>query len=243
MTVYLHTYNSTSVTNRRSAEDGATMDWTAYTLLQPHEWQVDDAAAVSRELIDANLKAWLRHGDAWGGETAEHTTLRNFLKQLYSLKQVTNMWLPEASRFDIVLYLRSDVWFFNQLSVPELDEAMQHPDRLYTPMFHQWGGLNDRLAFGTPAVMSVYGSRLDAALKFAQQEPVHAEHLLLDVATQAGLDITGQTHLLFERVRATGELWGIPSGKAVSGDDNIFQFRPGLRVQHDQFGKVEFVPL
>ena len=241
-TLFLHTYNATSVTNRRSAEDAATMDWTAYKLLHPHEWQVDDVAVVNK-LIDTDLKAWLKHGDAWAGETAEHTTLRNFLKQLYSLKQVTNMWIQEASRFDTVFYLRSDVWFFNQLDVAELDEAVQHPKRIYTPMFHQWGGLNDRLAFGSPESMAIYGNRLDAAMDFAQQEALHAEHLLLNITTTAGLDTTCRTKLLFERVRATGELWGIPSGKAVSGDDNIFNFRPGLRVTRDQFGKIEFVPL
>lgn len=241
--IYLHTYNSTVITNRRSAENAATMDWTAYRLLQPSKWQVDDASAVSRELFDPDMKAWLSFGDAWSGETAEHTTLRNFLKQLYSLEQVTNMWAEESSQFDLVLYLRSDLWFFNQLDVAELDEAMRHPLRLYTPGFHKWDGLNDRLAFGTPSVMRIYGNRLHAAKRFAQHTALHAEHFLLDVATKAGLDVSTHSTLLFERVRATAELWGIPSGIPDPNDETIIRLRPRLKVQRDELGKIEFVPL
>ncbi len=243
ITIYLHTYNSTSVTNRRSAENAATADWTAYRLLQPHQWQVDDASAVDQELFDPYMKLWLKHGDAWAGETAEHTTLRNFIKQLYSLKQVTNMWVNDSSHFDLVLYLRSDLWFFNQLDVKELGKAAQHPRRIYTPSFHKWEGLNDRLAFGTPDVMTIYGNRLDVAINFAQQKALHAEHFLLDVATKAGLDVTGQSTLLFERVRATGELWGVPSSIAAPTDESMIRLRPGLKVQRDQLGKIVFVPL
>ena len=243
VTIYLHTYNATSISNPRSNENNAAMDWQAFKLLRPFEWQIDDADAVSHELIDPHLSAWLKHGDGWAGETAEHTSLRNLLRQLYSISQVTKMWTQQAARFDLVLYLRSDVWFFNRLNVAEFVEATKHPKRLYTPKFHQWAGLNDRLAFGTPDVMSYYGSRLNAAMQFAQQQALHAERFLLHTATQAGLDISGRTNLLFERVRATGELWGIPTGQTVVGNENVFLKRPGLKVQRNQHGIVQFVPL
>lgn len=141
VTIYLHTYNATAITNARSAEDAAIMDWTAFKLLQPDEWQIDDAAAVDRELIDPNLNAWLQHGDAWA-EGSEHVTLRNLLKQLHSLKQVTSMWESKAAFYDLAIYLRSDMWFFNQLDMAELKEAMQSPANcIYTPEFHKWVAL------------------------------------------------------------------------------------------------------
>ncbi len=59
-TLYLLTYNSTSVTKRRSAESAATADWTAYRLLQPHQWQVDAASAVLQELFDPYAHLWFR---------------------------------------------------------------------------------------------------------------------------------------------------------------------------------------
>ena len=91
--------------------------------------------------------------------------------------------------------------------------------------------------------MQTYGNRLSAAMSFSQHQPLHAERFLLHVAKELDLDITGRTSLLFERVRATGELWGIPSGESTSGDDNVFVKQPGLQVQRDQLGKIQFVPL
>lgn len=244
VTIYLHTYNATAITNARSAEDAAIMDWTAFKLLQPDEWQIDDAAAVDRELIDPNLNAWLQHGDAWA-EGSEHVTLRNLLKQLHSLKQVTSMWESKAAFYDLAIYLRSDMWFFNQLDMAELKEAMQSPANcIYTPEFHKWGGLNDRLAFGSPSAMIKYGNRLDVAMQHAQHSSLHAERFLLSMVESAGLNFSSHSQLLFERVRATGELWGLPTGYAVVGDDeSFFHKRPGLRLEYDQFNKLEFVTL
>ena len=243
VTIYLHTYNATTVTNARSAEDAAIMDWTAFKMLQPHKWQIDDAAAVDEELIDANINAWLQHGDAWG-EGPQHVTLRNLLKQLYSLKQVTSLWANKAAFFDLAIYLRSDIWFFNQLDMAELEEAMQSPTNyIYTPEFHKWNGLNDRLAFGSPSAMIKYGSRLDVAMQYAQHSSLHAERFLLNMVESAGMNFSSHSQLLFERVRATGELWGVPTGYAVVGDDeSYFHKRPGLKLEYDRFNKLEFVP-
>ena len=219
------------------------MDWTAFKILQPHEWQIDDAEAVDKQLVDANLNAWLQHGDAWD-EGPQHQTMRNLLKQLYSLKAVTSMWESAATFYDLAIYLRSDVWFFNQLDIAELDEALHSPsNQIYTPAFHKWGGLNDRLAFGRPEAMIKYGNRLDAAMQYAQHSSMHAERFLLHLAESAGLDYTKHTHLLFERVRATGELWGLPTGQPVMGDDDsFFRHRPGLKLQYDQYNMLQLLP-
>ena len=219
------------------------MHWTAYKLLQPDRWHVDDADAVERQLIAPKMKSWLQHGDAWG-ESGEHVTLKNFLKQLYSLEQVTRLWYSDDRTPDVVFYLRSDLWFFNKLDATELSQVVLQPNTLFTPAFHRWEGLNDRLAFGSPQVMQVYGNRLKNATSFSQLEALHAERFLLYSAKQAGLNVSGETKLLFERVRATGELWGVPSGHPQPGDDSsIFEFRPGLRVQQGGLGTVEIVAM
>lgn len=82
VSVYLHTYDLGAISNPRSAESQAAFDWTTYKLLQPNKLQVDSADAAERRLLKPSMAVWLRHGDAWK-ETDEHTTLRNFLKQLY----------------------------------------------------------------------------------------------------------------------------------------------------------------
>ena len=243
VSVYLHTYNRKTISNQRSAENQTAMHWTAYKLLQADRWQIDDADAVERQLIAPNMKSWLQHGDAWG-ESDRHVTLRNFLKQLYSLEQVTKLWSVDDGSPDIVFYLRSDLWFFNKLDTAELKQAVLQPNTLFTPSFHRWNGLNDRLAFGSAEVMQVYGNRVKHASTFSQLQALHAERFLLYSAQQAGLNVSGETKLLFERVRATGELWGVPSEHPQPGDDlSVFEFRPGLRIQQGVLGTIEIVSM
>lgn len=244
ISIYLHTYDLTAVTNPRSAENMATMNWRAYKRLRPDKVQVDSARHVEEMIVEPNLTTWLTHGDAWAEAAAEHTTLGNLIKQLYSLKQVTKLWTAEQTKADVVLYLRSDVWFFNTLNVAELEQATTHPSTLYTPTFHQWGGLNDRLAFGAPSVMETYGNRLDHALQYSQVEAMHSERFLLHIAKQAGLNYSGTTSLLFERVRATGELWGLPSNSSILGNDStVFHKQPGLKVRQGALNEIEIVAL
>ena len=243
VSIYLHTFDLKAVSNQRSAENKAAMNWKAYKLLRPDMLQVDNAYSIEKKLIEPSLQIWLKHGDAWG-ESDNHTTLKNFLKQLYSLSQVTQLWMAERKPPDVVFYLRSDIWFFNTFNVTELEQAIKHNNTLYTPYFHRWEGLNDRLAFGAPAVMEVYGKRLDNAINFSDTEAIHAERFLLHTAQQAGLDYSGETSLVFERVRATGELWGIPTNSSVRGDDySYFHQQPGLKIQKGPFGTVGIVPL
>ena len=59
-TIYLHTYNVSKVTNARSAENAASVDWTAFKLLQAHEWQIDDARIVDKSLTAGRMNEWLR---------------------------------------------------------------------------------------------------------------------------------------------------------------------------------------
>ena len=244
VSVYLHTYDLEAISNPRSAESQAPFDWTTYKLLQPKKLQIDSADAAERRLLKPNLEVWLKHGDAWGEETDEHTTLRNFLKQLYSLRQVTKLWLADKEHLDLIFYLRMDIWFFNTLQISEIQQAILQPRTLYTPAFHKWDGLNDRLAFGVPSVMEVYGNRLQHALNFSATQALHAEKFLLHVIKQAGLNHLGETSLLFERVRATGELWGIPSNDSIHGDDSsTFHLRPGLKIQKGVYGTLDIVPL
>ena len=239
-TTYLHTYSTETLSNARTRESLTPLNWKAYKLLKPDRFQVDSTEAVDSKLIGDDLGAWMKHGDAWQ-EAGEHVSLRNYLKLLYSLKEVTKLWLEDNKIYDVVFYLRSDIWFFNKLQIHEIEQAVRSPSTLYTPCFHKWGGLNDRLAFGSPSIMELYGNRLDHAQTYSSSAPLHAEKFLLHIAKFERLNYSGTTELLFERVRATGELWGIPTQFPVPCSDAIL--RPGIKIEDGPLGKIEFVPL
>ena len=203
--------------NPRSREHNVPVDWTLYKLLQPTAGEVADRDAVFASRFNATFHRYLAHGDAW--REGHHTSLRNLLLALHSQERVLALQEQAARQqgpFDIVILLRSDLWFFNRLNVEHIREAMQSEDTLYTPIFDAWGGLNDRLLFGKPGAVSKVAHRLEVALSYAATAPLHAEKLLKHAVDVLGLKFHN-TDITFQRVRASGFLARIPQFGKLGG--------------------------
>ena len=71
---------------------------------------VEDVDAIFDKAFKARFDSLLRHGDPWN--EPHHTSLRNMLLQLHSLKKVAMLY-EEAARehgpFDVIIALRSDL--------------------------------------------------------------------------------------------------------------------------------------
>ena len=65
---------------------------------------------------------------------------------------------------------------------------MQDNASVYTPAFDTWGGLNSELAFGHPDAMHGVMHRLDDALVYSKQNPLHSENFLKSVVEANGLN-------------------------------------------------------
>jgi hypothetical protein len=226
--IYVHTYDLVTVSNARSKEENVTLDANEWKLLYPYRHLIDNEEQIEKTVVEHFLPIFLSaHGDPYH-EKPPHKTMRNTIKQFYSLQRVTELWTETIDRqiqdYQAVLYLRPDLWYFNDLNVAHLQIAMgaalsassnasfssPSPSHfIYIPNFHSWGGANDRFAFGPPHVMKVYGSRLIGAANYSQIKPVHPETYLSDLLHSHHI-VTRATNLLFERVRANGVLWGIP---------------------------------
>jgi hypothetical protein len=220
--VYLHTYNLNSISNFRSKEFNVSLNKNEWKLLYPSKHAIDDNDVIERIVVTPLLPQLLDHGDPWK-EPPPFASLRNLIKQLYSLKKVTELWKNRAADYQLVLYLRPDVWFFNDLNMTDLTEALTQSSSpspmssrrfLYVPRFHSWGGVNDRFAFGPPEVMRLYGSRYDKALNYSKVHPLHPETFLRDLLNARNVS-TRPTNILFERVRSNGILWGVPKGESI----------------------------
>jgi hypothetical protein len=213
--IYLHTYNQNSISNVRSGEKNETLNPNEWKLLSPKRFALDDPIPFEDSVITPLMPSLLRRGDPWK-EPPPHNSLRNVIKQLHSLHRVTKLWSEEKPNdyYDLVFYLRPDVWFFNDLNLTDVHEALQRRDReavIYVPNFHSWGGVNDRFAFGRPEVMKLYGSRYLQVMNYTEFHPLHAETFLMHVLD--GHNVTVKTtDILFERVRSNGILWGVPEG-------------------------------
>jgi hypothetical protein len=184
----------------------------------PKRFALDDPIPFEDSVITPLMKSLLRHGDPWK-EPPPHTSLRNVIKQLHSLHRVTELWSEErpGDSYDLVFYLRPDVWFFNELNMTDVHEALQRRDKeavIYVPAFHSWGGVNDRFAFGRPEVMKIYGSRYLEVEKYMKSYPLHAETFLKHVLKSHNVTVK-PTNILFERVRSNGVLWGVPEDGTI----------------------------
>jgi len=91
-------------------------------------------------------------------------SLRNLVRQLYSLNQVTDILLHANEHFDLVIYSRADIRFEKRIEIPAIQ-----PGKLYTPWFGKNGGLNDRFAMGDFATMIKYGKRYSMMWQYCQE--------------------------------------------------------------------------
>ena len=215
--VFLHSYNMSYVTNPSTGENAAKMQWEKYNLLQPKLFQIDDVTVINDQLFNGNddlsdyykfdghsgwYELFQEAGPHWGvGQ--ENLTVMNMIKQLWSAKHCTQMWTVQRKRFDAVIYLRSDVWFFNPLNASIL--AALEPDTLYLPDWGDNTGLHDRIAIGTPEVMVKYGSRFDILKEFCKGNRIHSEIFVQWTVSYHKMKVD-RISLHFERVRANGSL-------------------------------------
>ena len=133
------------VNNPRSGEHDVVVNWRAFRRLQPTASVVEDADAVFNKEYKEQFDSLLQQGDPW--DEPHHTSLRNLLLQLHSLKKVAGLH-EEAARehgpFDVIVSLRSDLWFFTSISIEHVRAAMQSSSVVYMPAFDSWGGLNEQ---------------------------------------------------------------------------------------------------
>jgi len=216
--VYLHTYDLKVLTNTRSKEIKCTLDPLEYSLLNPYKKSVQNQATFDNSL---SFKSFTKHGDPWNDK---YQSLRNLLRQLNSLNQVTQLWMSEEKQYDAVIYLRPDLEYLAPFPIDQLYECIKTKDRsIYTPAWHQWRGLNDRLAMGTPEIMQIYGSRFLHASKYASQSKLHAERYLKHIIFTN--NITNKHFEIYgNRVRSNGkslkDVRNIPKKRQVTPSSN-----------------------
>ena len=218
--IFCHTYVLDAISNPRNNEAGARVFPASLAAALPLKaLAFSDPAAVDAALPVAHF---LRNGDAWP-ETRGQSALF-FVRQLVSLDEVTRLWTSAGVDYDVVVYARPDVLFFN-----DIDIARHLPLRsgaLYTPNFHTWVpsgtgshgvGLNDRFAFGRADVMRTFGSRLalvESFLARPDRPMLHAEAFLAALAMAQRWSVVDSL-TRFGRVRAGGALADNPSDEKL----------------------------
>jgi hypothetical protein len=202
--IFSHTYNQTDFRNpRNDVERACKIDPTSLqnNLSLPNSNVHYDSPATADQLH--NIQNLARHGDPWPNNPL--LSILYFTRQLYSLKQVTQLWTPATHKYRFVLYLRPDMLFLSPLDLPQNAPAL-NAATISTPDWHQYGGLNDRLAYGVPAAMAAYGTRGDSLKSYVDSGKMpHAETFLKHFLQSRGIATVG-SRTKFQRVRADGHI-------------------------------------
>ena len=185
--------------NERTREFNVPIDPEEYKLLN-----CDVVTTTDQRLVDERIdfKYLSQFGNMWNDNFG---TLKNVLRQFYSVNEVTQTMLQESAKtpFDLVIYSRICLRYEKPVEIP----SRILPGTLYTPWFERYRGLNDRFALGDVPTMAAYGRRQSRAREFCAETglPMGAENYLLWYARKEGLKTRHLRKMNFGRVRADGK--------------------------------------
>jgi hypothetical protein len=211
------------VTGKRSAENNVSVDSEEYKLLNCDLMALTDQDEVDREIDFDYLKNF---GDSWRND---FSSLRNLLRQFYSLNAVTDLLLQDGGQYDLVIFSRVDLRFETRLKLPKI-----RPGTIYTAWFDRYRGLNDRFALGDLPTMVAYGRRQSMARQYCSELkiPLTAEHYLLWYMKQKGIATRFLTSLEFTRIRAQGKIIPIKNGPGAKFNFHLKRALEVLRLRN-----------
>ncbi len=192
--VFVHFFDQKEVNNPRTGERG---EMCQESIIQPNQTLV-------MEKPDLCLNKWSYedlklYGDYWSDE---FKSLRNLIHQLHSIREVT--LLSQAFNADCTVFVRPDLWYYDDLSPTVLQALSKGHDTVYLPYWQKYGGENDRFAVVGKNCVKAYGYRIQSALNFCKLygSSLHSESLL-----KFSLSDTKVTHIPCRaaRVRINGE--------------------------------------
>tara|TARA_A100000164_G_scaffold380612_1_gene428755 strand:+ start:686 stop:1366 length:681 start_codon:yes stop_codon:yes gene_type:complete len=126
------------------------------------------------------------------------------MQQLYGIYKANNLKIEyektSGTSFDWVIRCRSDLKFYES----KLHLEILNKDVIYTPNFHHWGGINDRIVIGSSTNMDIFCNIFNHVKKY----PIpgfNAENIFKNYLTKKNIMTKEIDTLKFNRVRNNGE--------------------------------------
>jgi hypothetical protein len=200
--VFLHTYKiNRKYTNPHAYEHDIKLDNNEYKLLKPTDSIVENQDNIFKKI---NPKKYTTKGNPWELENKSINTVYNVILSLWSLKQVSSLWLKNEEMYTHVMYCRPDVTYIAPLNM----EWFTFTDNIYMPNFARHGfnttKVNDRFAIGRPEQMKFYGNRFDDALEYSKKKQMHSETFLSYIIKKYNIHLK-LIKFDFIRTRATSQ--------------------------------------
>ena len=201
--VFIHNMIVDKIYNPRAGEINSIINNENYKLLNPTEYIED-----KQEDFDKNYNNWgilFNNGDEYNNK---FNTLKNAIRELYSLKRVTSLW-ENKEKYDLYLYLRPDLLYETKLDIQIILKHIHTKNILFTPSWAQkheltsrLEGLNDRIYFGDYDVMLKVAKRIDC-IKELNRKIYIAENFLYRIVKKYDIN-TIHIDLSGSLIRADG---------------------------------------
>jgi len=182
--IFLHTYNlNGDCTKTYSVECTLAIDKNEYKLLNPKESIIENQKTIDEKI---NFNKYMTMGNPW--KDAQVEVAYNHIRALWSLKQVTSIWMKHRSEYSHVMYCRPDMTYI----MPIKPEWFSFSDSIVSPDFARHGRkiekLCDRFAIGMPEQMEIYGNRFNEALEFSKKSQLHSETFASHILHKNGIN-------------------------------------------------------
>lgn len=103
-----------------------------------------------------------------------------------------------------MLYVRPDLKFIDAVNVTQVLSLGEND--FLTPYWHQWSGLNDRIAAGRPRAAAAFADRIDYAMAYARGTFLRSESFLKWVMCDTHRFDLAFLEAKAQRVRANGDV-------------------------------------
>ncbi len=195
--IYMHTYKLFEKSYDYSGNllDINNDNW---KLLNPDYVIIDNQSKID-DIIDINN--YNKYKNSWEDKKDNHKIVHNFIRALYSLKQVTSLWQNRKNNYDYIMYIRPDVLYLNKLTPDFFDINNNQIILQNTNKFP----ISDRFGIGKPDTMLIFGNRYDEINEYIKNNNIHSETFLNYILNKNNIEIKELT-FDFKLVRSNGDV-------------------------------------
>ena len=199
--IYIHNNYVETINCQRAKESNCKINNLIYKKLNPKEFletkQIDFDKSYNWQQI-------FKNGDI---HDDDFNSVKNAIRELYSVKLVTQLWENNDENYDFFIYLRPDLLYVNKLDIELILQNIHNENLLFTPEWDKFHGLNDRIYFGKKNTILKIAKRIDYIPELIGQTNTsyNAEHFMKLVVKKFNIS-TIDIKLKGLRVRANGRV-------------------------------------
>ena len=171
--IYIHTYKINILNCPRTGEYNIKYDNNQISLFKhpSTKFILDDQDEIDKKLRFPEI---LAKTNPWP-EDPSKTTMKNLIRQYYSLKSVFEMVKNENKEYDGYLFLRPDMLYLDPIIINQSMNLPIDKYNFYSAPWDIYGGVNDRFCLTSRYGAEIYASRLDEVY---DEDNIHSETFL-----------------------------------------------------------------